>query len=61
VIDLSDWNKSQWIHSPGQSGVPWRAHYRDLVDPYLAGDLLPMAFGAAAVAPFVVRTRQIRR
>jgi penicillin amidase len=61
VIDLSDWKKSGWIHSPGQSGVPWRAHYRDLVDPYLAGELLPMAFGAAAVAPFVARTRQIRR
>ena len=61
VIDLSDWNKSRWIHSPGQSGVPWRAHYRDLVDPYLLGDMLPMAFGREAVLPFLTRTRLIRR
>lgn len=61
VIDLSDWSKSGWIHSPGQSGVPWRAHYRDLVDPYLQGELLPMAFGQEATRPFVVRTRQLRR
>lgn len=61
VIDLSDWNKSRWIHSPGQSGVPWRAHYRDLVAPYSAGDMLPMAFGREAVLPFLARTRQIRR
>ena len=61
VIDLSDWSKSGWIHSPGQSGVPWRAHYRDLVDPFMEGELLPMSFGREQVAPFLVRTRQIRR
>ena len=61
VIDLSDWSKSGWVHSPGQSGVPWRAHYRDLVEPYSEGILLPMAFGREATAPFVVRERQLRR
>ena len=61
VVDLSDWNNSVWIGSLGQSGVPWRAHYRDMAAPYVAGEMLPMLFGRDAVEPHAVRTRQLRR
>jgi len=61
VVDLSDWGNSYWIASLGQSGVPWREHYRDLAEPYVAGEMLPMLFGAEAVEPHAVRTRQLRR
>ena len=30
VIDVGDWDKSQWINSPGQSGDPRSPHYGDL-------------------------------
>ena len=61
VVDLSDWNRSVWIHGPGQSGVSWRAHYRDLAGPYVAGEMLPMVFGREEAEARAVRRRQIRR
>jgi penicillin G amidase len=61
VIDLADWSNSWWIHSPGQSGVWYRDHYRDLAEPYVGGELLPMLFGREAVEARTVRTRQLRR
>jgi penicillin G amidase len=61
VIDLADWSRSVWIHGPGQSGVSWRAHYRDLAEPYAAGEMLPMVFGREEAEARAVRRRQIRR
>lgn len=61
VIDLGDWSKSVWMGSLGQSGVPWREHYRDMAEPYVAGTMLPMLFGREDVDRHAVRTRQIRR
>jgi len=61
VVDLADWSRSVWGHAPGQSGVPWRAHYRDLAEPYVAGELAPMLFGREQVEARAVRRRQIRR
>lgn len=61
VVDLSDWSNSFWIHAPGQSGVSWRAHYRDLAEPFVAGEMLPMFFGRQAAEAAAVRRRQIRR
>ena len=59
VIDLSDWDRSLWVFAPGQSGVPWRAHYRDLVDPWLTGEMLPMSFSRPAVDAAAVRRRTV--
>lgn len=61
VIDLSDWSRSFWMGSLGQSGVPYREHYRDMAEPYVAGTMLPMLFGREDVDRHAVRTRQIRR
>ncbi len=60
VIDLGDWDRSRWIHAPGQSGVPWRAHYRDLAPSWLKGELLPMPFSRPAVEAAAVRRRVFR-
>lgn len=60
VLDVSDWDNSRWMHAPGQSGVPWRAHYRDLTAPWLAGELAPMPFSREAVEAASVRRRTLR-
>ncbi len=59
IIDLSDWDNSLWVFAPGQSGVPWRAHYRDLVDPWIQGEMMPMSYSRAAVDAAAVRTRTV--
>jgi penicillin amidase len=57
VIDPSDWKRSRWIYAPGQSGVHYRDHYKDLLDTYMAGESLPMLFGNEARSAAVrVRT-----
>jgi penicillin amidase len=32
IIDLSDWDNSRSIHTTGQSGHPYHAHYDDMID-----------------------------
>lgn len=48
VLTPHDWNESTWIFAPGQSGVSYRAHYRDLVDDYMGGKAVPHLFGETA-------------
>ena len=60
VLDLGDWDRSLWVHAPGQSGVPWRAHYDDLAQPWLDGELLPMPFSRPAIEAAAVRVRRLR-
>jgi len=38
VYDLSDLNRSRFMHAPGQSGHPLSPHYRDLSARWAAGD-----------------------
>jgi penicillin amidase len=49
VVDVGDWDKSVAINTPGQSGDPYSAHYRDLFPLWAAGDYVPLAFSRAAV------------
>ncbi len=49
VIDVGDWDKSVMLNLPGQSNDPRSAHYRDLYEPWIKGDMLPMTFSRAAV------------
>jgi penicillin amidase len=42
VIDLADFSRSRVIIPPGQSGHLASPHYDDLIEPWRAGDLLPM-------------------
>jgi penicillin amidase len=32
IDDLSDWNASLYIHTTGQSGLPYHPHYEDMID-----------------------------
>jgi penicillin amidase len=37
IADLSDWSRTLWINSPGQSGHPASRHYDDAIDAYAEG------------------------
>ena len=44
IVDTGDWERSVWMNSPGQSGIPGHAHYEDLF-PYWAKDqFLPLPY-----------------
>ena len=58
LYDVADRSRSRVIHSSGQSGLPWRAQYRDFVGPWARGQYLPLwpaAEAAAAGGTLVVR------
>ncbi len=42
IVDMGDLSKSQVIVPPGQSGQLGSPHYNDMVEPWLAGEYLPM-------------------
>ena len=50
VMDVGAWDNSMAVNSPGQSGDPFSAHYRDLFPLWAAGDYFPMVFSDAAVS-----------
>lgn len=43
IVDLSDLEKSLWVHAPGQSGNVFRFGYRDLIPPWRDGRYLSMS------------------
>src|SRR5262249_46478080 len=47
ILDLSDWDHSLAINSPGQSGVPGTPHYADLADRWATGKYFPLLFSRA--------------
>lgn len=49
VIDVGGWDNSVMLNLPGQSIDPRSPHYRDQVQPWAAGAMLPMPFSRAAV------------
>ena len=50
VVDVGEWDKSQWINAPGQSGDPRSPHYGDLAPLWAKGDYFPMLYTQDAVA-----------
>jgi penicillin amidase len=50
VFDLSDWDRSGWVVPHGVSGVRGSGHDLDQRPVWLAGQLVPMAYSADAVA-----------
>ncbi len=50
IYDLADRSKSSFMHSTGQSGIPWSPHYRDFVAPWAAVQYLPLWTQATPVA-----------
>jgi penicillin amidase len=49
VMDVGAWDNSVVINSPGQSGDPLNAHYRDLFPLWAQGTYVPLRFSRAAV------------
>src|SRR6266545_4176086 len=49
ICDPSNWDRSQSIHPPGQSGQPASRHYADLLKPYLTMHYHPMPWSRARV------------
>jgi penicillin amidase len=50
VIDLSDFDKSLWVNTTGESGEPFSGHYSDLLPLWDGGQYQSMAFSIRAVA-----------
>jgi penicillin amidase len=42
IYDLGDPARSRFMHSTGQSGLPWSRHYRDFSRPWVDGRYLPL-------------------
>ena len=49
IVDLSDFDASQWVIPTGQSGHPFNPHYDDQIELWLNGQYLPMRFSREAV------------
>jgi penicillin amidase len=49
VLDTGNWDNSVVINTPGESGDPFSAHYRDLFPLWAAGSYVPLVFTRAAV------------
>ena len=49
VMDVGAWDNSMAINTPGQSGDPFSAHYRDLFPLWAEGTYIPLRFSREAV------------
>jgi penicillin amidase len=49
VLDVGQWDNSVIMNTPGQSGDPLSAHYRDLFPMWAEGAYVPLAFSREAV------------
>lgn len=50
LYDVADLSQSRFMHSSGQSGLPWSAHYRDFVEPWAKVAYVPVWGGKTAPA-----------
>jgi penicillin amidase len=56
VIDLADFDRSRFILSTGNSGIPGHPRYGDCIPDYLAGRLRPLLYSRAAVDAHTAQT-----
>jgi penicillin amidase len=56
IYDLSDLERSRFIHGSGQSGNRWSSHYGDFSAVWARGDTIPMHLARDKVAPGAVGT-----
>lgn len=59
VFDTSDWDNSGWVVPHGVSGTRGSGHDLDQREAWLAGELHPMAYSAAAVAAVAADVRNV--
>ena len=60
VMDVGEWDSSQVINSPGQSGDPRSSHYADLYQKWGNDESFPLLFSREAIeqeAHFTIRLR----
>ncbi|MFY1677304.1 MULTISPECIES: penicillin acylase family protein [unclassified Streptomyces] len=60
VVNLEDFDKSQWINLGGASGHAYSPHYTDQTDLWAEGELLDWDFGEKAVEAGTVDTLTLR-
>jgi penicillin G amidase len=49
ILDLSDWDHSVAVNTPGQSGQPASPHYSDLLPLWSEGKYFPLLYSREAV------------
>ncbi len=49
VIDVGNWEASRWVLAGGQSGNPLSSHYDDMIDLWLRGDSVTIAWSPESV------------
>ncbi len=49
ILDLGDWDHSEAVNVPGQSGQPGSTHYSDLLPLWRDGEYFPLLYSRAAV------------
>jgi penicillin G amidase len=49
IVDMSNLERTQLIHPPGQTGQVGTPHYDDMITAWLTGDFVTMAWGETAV------------
>lgn len=49
IFDLSDWENSEAVNAPGESGQPASPHYKDLAPLWRDGRYFPLAYSRRAV------------
>ena len=59
VLDVGDWDNSRAINTPGQSGNPDSAHYRDLAKSWAEGKYFPLLYSRAAIAKATQETIEL--
>jgi penicillin amidase len=54
VMDVGEWDQSQCINAPGQSGDPRSPHYGDLAAAWSKGEYVPLLYSRARIEPEIV-------
>ncbi|HET7885694.1 MAG TPA: penicillin acylase family protein [Bradyrhizobium sp.] len=60
VLDVGNWDASRAINTPGQSGDPLNAHYRDLAPLWATGQYVPLLYSRAAVDAAAAEVIEVR-
>lgn len=55
VVDVGNWDNSRAINTPGQSGDPDNAHYRDLTDMWMKGEYFPLLYSRKMIEAATVQ------
>ena len=60
VLDVGRWDNSVAVNSPGQSGNPSSAHYRDLFPLWITGKYFPLLYSRKAIEAATERRIRLR-